>query len=111
MGPCFAVLVHRMQKQGGVCARKNPAPGIDSRAGAWYPVDNTCNTGCCAAVRRRCFWLQRHLCSYIMNTIQQGPIMRPSQDRRMRTMISTVYQLVNNMEANCTGKVAIQYYD
>lgn len=26
-------------------------------------------------------------------------------------MISTVYQLVNNMEANYTGKVAIQYYD
>ena len=35
--------------------------------------------------------------------------MRPSQDRRMRTMISTVYQLVNNMEANYAGKVAIQY--
>ena len=26
-------------------------------------------------------------------------------------MISTVYQLVNNMEANYAGKVAIQYYD
>src|SRR5699024_11729626 len=36
---------------------------------------------------------------------------RPTQDRRMRTMISTVYQLVNNMEANYAGKVAIQYYD
>ena len=26
-------------------------------------------------------------------------------------MITTVYQLVNNMEANYAGKVAIQYYD
>ncbi len=44
-----------------------------------------------------------------MNTIQQARIMR----RKMggETMISTVYQLVNNMEASYAEKIAIQYYD
>ena len=44
-----------MQNAGRVCGAEKWPPGIDSRAGAWYPVDMTCNTGSCTTAARQPF--------------------------------------------------------